>query len=193
MIMMTSSYGNIFHVTDPLYREFTGNRWIPLTKARDVELWCFLWSAPWINGWINNCDAGDLRHHRAHYDIIVMYRCDTNVEVYKYMKSLTAWYSFPFPEKKKRKFVITFSAKLFKHIYTLEVVTVTISNAAASWWQKCHQNDISISVLTHFPLNKMAAISQMIFSNAFLWMKSFVFLYFNQNFTKGCSYGFNWQ
>ena len=24
----------------------TGHRWIPLTKASDAELWCFLWSAP---------------------------------------------------------------------------------------------------------------------------------------------------
>ena len=32
----------------------------------------FLWSAPWINGWVNNREAGDLRHHRAHYDVIVM-------------------------------------------------------------------------------------------------------------------------
>ena len=30
-------------------------------------------------------------------------------------------------------------------------------------------------VLTHFPLDKMAAILQTIFSDAFLWMKSFVF------------------
>ena len=26
--------------------ESTGNRWIPLTKANDTELWCFLWSEP---------------------------------------------------------------------------------------------------------------------------------------------------
>ena len=26
----------------------------------------------WINGWINNREAGDLRHYRAHYDVIVM-------------------------------------------------------------------------------------------------------------------------
>ena len=26
----------------------------------------------WINGWINNVEAGDLRRHRAHYDVIVM-------------------------------------------------------------------------------------------------------------------------
>ena len=70
--MMTSSNGNIFHVTGPLCGELTGHRWIPLTKASDAELWCFLWSAPWINGWVNNREAGDLRCHRAHYDVIVM-------------------------------------------------------------------------------------------------------------------------
>ena len=70
--MMTSSNGNIFRVTGPLCGEFTGHRWIPLTKASDVELWCFLWSGPWINGWVNNPEAGDLRRHRAHYDVIVM-------------------------------------------------------------------------------------------------------------------------
>ena len=26
--------------------EYTGHWWIPLTKASDMELWCFLWSAP---------------------------------------------------------------------------------------------------------------------------------------------------
>ena len=27
----------------------------------------------WINGWVNNRDAGNLRRHRAHYDVIVMW------------------------------------------------------------------------------------------------------------------------
>ena len=27
----------------------------------------------WINDWVNNREAGDLRRHRAHYDVIVMY------------------------------------------------------------------------------------------------------------------------
>ena len=26
----------------------------------------------WLNGWVNNREAGDLRHHRAHYDVTVM-------------------------------------------------------------------------------------------------------------------------
>ena len=44
--MMTSSNGNFFRVTGPLCGEFTGDRWIHLTKASDAELWCLLWSAP---------------------------------------------------------------------------------------------------------------------------------------------------
>ena len=35
--MMTSSKGNIFRVTGPLCGEFTGLRWIPLTKASNAE------------------------------------------------------------------------------------------------------------------------------------------------------------
>ena len=30
----------------PFVREFTRHRWIPLTKASDAELCCFLWTAP---------------------------------------------------------------------------------------------------------------------------------------------------
>ena len=68
--MMMSSNGNIFHVTGLLCEEFTGHWWIPLTKASDVELWCFLCS--WTNGWENNQDTSDLRCDRAHYDVTVM-------------------------------------------------------------------------------------------------------------------------
>ena len=39
--MMSSSNANIFRVTDQLCKEFTSPRWIPHTKASDVELWCF--------------------------------------------------------------------------------------------------------------------------------------------------------
>ena len=69
--MRTSSNGNIFRVTGPLCREFTGHRWIPLTKASDAELWCFLWSAQLSNIWINNREDDYLRRNRAHYDVIV--------------------------------------------------------------------------------------------------------------------------
>ena len=38
---MTSSNGNIFRVTGHLCGEFTGDWWIPHTKASDAGLWCF--------------------------------------------------------------------------------------------------------------------------------------------------------
>ena len=46
LILIMSSNKNIFRVIGPLCGEFTGHRWIPLRKASDAELWCFLWSAP---------------------------------------------------------------------------------------------------------------------------------------------------
>ena len=53
--MMTSSNGNIFRITGLLCGEFTGQRWIPRTKASDAELWCFVrLNKPWSKqswGW----------------------------------------------------------------------------------------------------------------------------------------------
>ena len=71
--MMASSNGNIFGVTGPWCGDFTGPRWTPLPKASDAELWYFLWSAPWINGWVNNGEARDSSRHRANCDVIVMH------------------------------------------------------------------------------------------------------------------------
>ena len=70
---MTSTNGNIFHVTGSLCGEFTGQRWIPRTKASDTELWCFLDLR--LNKPLSNIpETGDLRRHRAHCDVNVMVR-----------------------------------------------------------------------------------------------------------------------
>ena len=71
--MMTSSNGNIFRVTGPLCGEFGAHRWIPRTKGHWGGALMFSLICAWINGWINNHEAGDLRRHRAHYDVIVMW------------------------------------------------------------------------------------------------------------------------
>ena len=84
-IMMASSNGNIFRVTDPFQGEFNGHRWIPLTKASDAELWCFLWfTHERTIGGANNRDAGDLRRHRLQNDVTVMF---TRISLHKVMKS----------------------------------------------------------------------------------------------------------
>ena len=75
---MTSSNGNIFRVTGHLCGEFTGPRWIP--AQRPVTRNFFSLICVWINGWVNNCKAGDLRRYRAHYDVTVMDFADLHKE-----------------------------------------------------------------------------------------------------------------
>ena len=41
-------------------------------QSFDVFLIC-----AWINGWVNNGEAGDLRRHLAHHDVILLAKsCD---------------------------------------------------------------------------------------------------------------------
>ena len=49
----------------PVTGEFPSQR--PVTRSFDVSFIC-----AWIDGWVNNREAGDLGRHRAHYDVIVM-------------------------------------------------------------------------------------------------------------------------
>ena len=44
--MMTSWHGIAFYITCTLRGKFAGPRWIPLTKASNMELWCFLCCQP---------------------------------------------------------------------------------------------------------------------------------------------------
>ena len=44
--VLASSNRNIFRITGPWWGEFTGHRWIRLTKASDTELWWVFLSAP---------------------------------------------------------------------------------------------------------------------------------------------------
>ena len=69
---MTSSNGNIFRVTGHLCGEFTGPRWIPPHKGQWWGDLVFSLICVWINGWVNNREAGDLTRYRVHYDVTVM-------------------------------------------------------------------------------------------------------------------------
>ena len=71
LYMMTSSNGNIFRVTGSLCGEFTGRRWIPPHKGQWRGALMFSLICAWINACVNNRETGDLRRHRAHYDVIV--------------------------------------------------------------------------------------------------------------------------
>ena len=77
--MMTSSNGNIFRDTGLLCGEFTGDRWIPCTKASDAELWCFLrlnkrlskqswgwWSETSSRPLLRHCNVKQFRRDERH-------------------------------------------------------------------------------------------------------------------------------
>ena len=71
-VMMTSSNGNIFRVTGPLCGEFT----VPVNSPHKGQWRGALMSSlicARINDWANNCEAGDLRRHRGHYDVNIMF------------------------------------------------------------------------------------------------------------------------
>ena len=43
----------------------------------------------WINGWVNNREAGDLRRYRAHYDVIVMNTCSCHYIRFTYSLNIS--------------------------------------------------------------------------------------------------------
>ena len=51
--------------TDGHFSILSGPQWVNITLM--FSLIC-----AWMNGWVHNREAGDLRRHRAHYDVIVM-------------------------------------------------------------------------------------------------------------------------
>ena len=76
--MMTLSNGNIFRVTGPLWGEFTGDWWIPLTKAIDAVLWCFFHlrlnkqlSKPSRRWWIETPSRSLRRHCNDHLPVLI--------------------------------------------------------------------------------------------------------------------------
>ena len=99
----------------------------------------------WINGWVNNRDAGDLRRNRAHYDVIVMkhrsvccrYRKLYNCE-YDYLWDallfvitciITLWFQMPFTAERPLYTYIpleyctcTLRSEMAKALFTLQFV-----------------------------------------------------------------------
>ena len=79
VFMMTSSNGNMFAslaFVRGIHRWLRGIHRLPVNSphtdqwrgALMLSLIC-----AWTNGWVNNQDASDMRRHRAHYDVTVMW------------------------------------------------------------------------------------------------------------------------
>ena len=70
-IMMTSSNGNIFRVTGPLWGEFTQSSVNSPHKGQWRGALMISLIRTWRDGWVNNRDAGGLWRNGAHYGVIV--------------------------------------------------------------------------------------------------------------------------
>ena len=71
--------------TLPRYQPFVrGIHRLPMNSPhkgqwRRALMFCLI--CAWTNGWVNNRDVGDLRRHRAHYDVTVMICSEKNVMI----------------------------------------------------------------------------------------------------------------
>ena len=64
---------------EPFSASLTLCEWNPSVTGGFTGQWrgalTFSLICTWTNGWSNKRDAGDLRCHRAHYDVTIMYIC----------------------------------------------------------------------------------------------------------------------
>ena len=77
---VTRSFDDFFHLRLKIWLSKKPRRgWFETPSRR---LWCHCnvfiraQNGAWTSGWVNNRDAGDVRRHCAHYDVIVM-ECHT--------------------------------------------------------------------------------------------------------------------
>ena len=68
--MMTLSNGNIFRVASPFWEKSTGPRWISFTKGSGAVFFDLRLNKRLSK--LNYRDTGDLRRHRARYDVTVI-------------------------------------------------------------------------------------------------------------------------
>ena len=76
-----------------------GNSPVPVNSPHKGQ-WrgalAFSFICAWINSWVNNREAGDLRCHRAHYDVIVMGICIWKFKVWSmFFLVITVLYAIP--------------------------------------------------------------------------------------------------
>ena len=119
-IMMMSSNGNTFCITGPLWGESTGHRWIPLTKASDTELWCFLWSLA-VQNWASKQDTGDLKCHCTHYNVTGMTKQGLHHIISSYMSQWEGMYFCRSKDNDKNQYSTTLQTMQYLERYQKKI------------------------------------------------------------------------
>ena len=124
----------------------------PVTRSFGVSLICV-----WIKGWVNNREAGDLGHHRGHYDVIVMYSKNQQKNV-----ELLQWNN---------------QEQICIHFWLLKYMYITATLIGVSGWQYALDNHWRIGPFAPY-FNEVLIIPalQNKFENVFCNMKSILSL-----------------
>ena len=133
----------------PVTGEFPAQR--PVTRSFNFFLIC-----AWIHGWVNNCEAGGLRRHHAHYDVIVMYRLAWNELIWDLecvhfqISQLNIW--------NNRHDLLSHNNDLRYRNYDLPFVITT--DVFRSHYLLTRNNDLRVSQLQHSLLVIMTSIER---------------------------------
>ena len=88
---------------------------------------------PWINDWVNNREAGDLRRQHGHYDVIVMYSPYSRAFAIRFSKSLQ-WCLWRLKSPASRSFAQPFvQAQVREKISRLRGTGLSERNPSDQW------------------------------------------------------------
>ena len=62
----------------------------------------FSFICAWINDWVNNREAGDLRRHRGHYGVIVILKINSQCRSFSEAPTLAMYFLHGFPSQRVR-------------------------------------------------------------------------------------------
>ena len=105
----------------PVHSEF------PAHKGQWRGALMFSFICVWINGWVNNREAGDLRRYLAHYDVTVMCR---NIQASAPENSIS---------RASRDRTVGVDAYWMEAIVLLESTCAIVHPRWATLWQRCDE------------------------------------------------------
>ena len=165
--MMTSSNGDIFRVTGLFVRGIHRSPVNSLHKGQRRGALMFSLICVWTNNCVNNRDAGDLRRHRAHYDVTVM-------------STRNGHGTSPYHTNKQRLQRIAFGMSIWEKV-KWQINPLSPSN---TYIHMCTYKMIMIIIVYWFIRNKNQCnfnhnSNIFIEENAFCKMASILFVYFS--------------
>ena len=140
---MTSSNGNIFRVTGHLCGNSPVTGEFPAHKGQWHVALMFSLISAWINCWVNNREAGDLRRYCAHYDVTVMchHNCIVQLTMFAIHVSVIICHLHPATNGCKHLFIrmINFFCIFIKKV----VLGWLVKQSQLYWWPFQYKDCVS--------------------------------------------------